>query len=447
MPEVLLINSPLYYEQQKCVKVNEDSLPPLGLGYIASDLEKNSIEVELIDAVFENLSVNQIYEQIINKSPKYVGINIFSTNYPIVKRLVEGYKYEVNFIIGGVVTKYLYDQIIDWQTDNHITVIIGEGDYIVTDIVKGKVVSPPIFNYMNRTVYEVDIKSFYFPNCIDSLPLIKRKLFKNEPILNHYGFYEANILTSRGCIHNCAFCGAARKMNPNNSIRERSINNIIGELTSLKVECLSLTSIRILDDLFLKNSDSVANAANLFKSVGLYWRAMAHIQSFRNVTYEAIQSLKNSGCFELSIGIESGSTSILKMIHKTRDISIIKKTLCKILSTGINVKGYFIYGFPGETEQDFADTYALAEEVMEKASILDGNFRVSVFEFRPYHGTELFEFIKKNYTIIEEIKPNWNLSDQIGRNQFNFRSENFSNCSDEVLNKYIIMTNKLNESR
>lgn len=60
MADVLLINSPLFHEPWQVSEINEDSLPPLGLGYIATDLKKHSIDVELLDAVFENLSVHQI---------------------------------------------------------------------------------------------------------------------------------------------------------------------------------------------------------------------------------------------------------------------------------------------------------------------------------------------------------------------------------------------------
>ncbi|MDE1675207.1 hypothetical protein [Nocardia gipuzkoensis] len=59
----------------------------------------------------------------------------------------------------------------------------------------------------------------------------------------------------------------------------------------------------------------------------------------------------------------------------------------RLLQRGINVKGYFILGFPGETTQEINDTEALIHQLWNATDQLPGSFRASVFEFRPYPGT------------------------------------------------------------
>jgi hypothetical protein len=54
----LLINSPLFKIAEE--NYDEDSLPPIGLGYIATNLQKNDIECELIDCISENISSKEI---------------------------------------------------------------------------------------------------------------------------------------------------------------------------------------------------------------------------------------------------------------------------------------------------------------------------------------------------------------------------------------------------
>jgi hypothetical protein len=61
----LLINSPLFKIAEE--NYDEDSLPPIGLGYIATNLQKNDIECELIDCISENISSKEIINIINNK--------------------------------------------------------------------------------------------------------------------------------------------------------------------------------------------------------------------------------------------------------------------------------------------------------------------------------------------------------------------------------------------
>jgi len=118
----------------------------------------------------------------------------------------------------------------------------------------------------------------------------------------------------------------------------------------------------------------------------------------------------------------------------------------KILEVGIDLKGYFIYGFPEETEEDFKKTFELAEKIKEISLKKSGQFRTSVFQFRPYHGTQLYNEIIKIRGSIPECKINNSLNsnkEEEGRTQFNLTSGNYSKVSDEKLEEYILKTQKL----
>lgn len=114
-----------------------------------------------------------------------------------------------------------------------------------------------------------------------------------------------------------------------------------------------------------------------------------------------------------------------------------------ILQNGIDLKGYFIYGFPKETKEDFQKTFELAEELKDISLNTVGTFRTSVFQFRPYHGTRLYNEIMRDSGIIHGCQYNELISCFKGRSQFNFDFGNYSAESDELLNEYIIRTQKL----
>ena len=172
---------------------------------------------------------------------------------------------------------------------------------------------------------------------------------------------------------------------------------------------------------------------------------MVHVNVLKD-SFSKIEDLKKSRCKELFIGIESGSNKIRKKIRKSGTIEDILEVSSKILEVGIDLKGYFIYGFPEETEEDFKMTFELAKGIKEISLKTLGKFRTSVFQFRPYHGTQLYDEIIKIRGSIPECKINNSLNsnkEEKGRNQFNFTSGNYSEASDAKLEEYILETQKL----
>lgn len=439
--EILLINSPLFRNNNLS---DEDILPPLGLGYIATYLMLQNIDVKIIDAIINNISFSNLKNILNEAKPNFIGINIFATNYKIVKDLIEAIDFKTHIIIGGLSTKSLFKKIIQWETVNQIDIVIGDGELITADIINNSIKEDAYFENKNRRVYNINNSSMYFIRDISNSH-INRDLFINEPTTNFYGDYEINLVTSRGCIYNCTFCAAACSLNKDYAVRERSTNSIIKELNDIKKGYPDTVSIRILDDLFLKSKDSFRKAIEVFSKFDFKWRSMAHIKTFNNIEQETLIGLKKSGCTELFIGIESGSPRILHAINKTHDIDLIVGNFKKIFQCKINIKAYFIYGFPDETINDMEMTYNLVCRLKEISTECGSNFRTSVFQFRPYHGTIIYNSLKEKYPDIniENVIPNRRLTKLIGRKQFNFYGKNYSKVSLKIIHDYICKTNMI----
>lgn len=444
MKEVILLNSPLFREYNP--NYDEDALPPLGLGYLGTSLRRHGVKVDLIDAVDDRIPLKRLVNMLDEARPDVIASNIFTTNAHLVRELVENIPFKTHFIIGGLSTKQLYHEIFRWETTNPIDVVTGDGEYIIVDLVKEQMKEPPVCREGNKRFFQVGIGSVYEVKDISAVAL-DRSFFKNEPVKHPLGFQEANIVASRGCIFNCTFCAAARSLNNDYSVRERSVASIQNELSQINETFPAVNSIRVLDDLFLKHRESVVNAVRVFSNFGFQWRAMAHVLTFNKVEVDLLRELKQSGCFELFIGIESGSPRVLRQINKTSNIAKIIDNLSRVLSVGIHLKGYFIYGFPSETVEDMERTYTLARTLKERANAFGANFRTSVFQYRPYHGTQIFHDLETRgiNPNVENVEPNPKLSDLVGRLQFNFHTGNFSEVSSKVLNNYIYRTTNLND--
>lgn len=439
MKKFVLLNSPIFFDSRE---ENEQYLPPLGLGYIATYLEMAQLDVEIIDCVKENNSVIEIIDNINKCKPDYVGINVFTQNYDLVKQIIEGIGFDCECFIGGQAVKSIYHKILQWNVKNRLNIIIGEGELIIPQLVLKTCIQEPLEQNELKFVYKVDKDSLYYPNDISDI-ILNRKYVSNEIMCNHYGDKEVAIVTSRGCVFNCAFCGGARGLNEDVTIRVRTQESIVTEIKEIVSLYPNVQSIRILDDLFLRNGESMDMANNIFTQFpGLNWRGMAHVVPLKK-NVDKIKELKRGGCKELFVGIESGSEFIRKKINKLGSIDDILHVAKEILKNGIDLKGYFIYGFPQEKEDDFKKTYELAKKLKEISKTELGNFRASVFQFRPYDGTQLYYEIISNNGIIHGCKANEVINCFDGRAQFNFDFGNYSCESDELLYKYIIQTQKL----
>lgn len=436
-----MINSPLYREP---VDQYDEVLPPIWLWYICTDLKNNWINVELLDAVAWKVHLKDTVSYIVDWGFTHVWLNVFSTNCELVKEIITSVPKYVEFIIWGAFTKTNYSEILKWQSQWKITVVVWEADTIVSDIVSWNVSQSPYIEYLENKAYIIDKTSEYFPNNISDLE-IDRKFFEYEPTISAQNWKkEWNISVSRGCVYDCAFCSAAVSLNKWTKVRIRNQESVIWEIQWIIDLHNDIQSIRVLDDLFLRNEKSIIRAIEIFNKFDVTWRAMAHIKSFSKIEDELLSQLKDSWCSELSIWIESWNSDILKTINKVNKPEEVIETIWNILKAWIWVKWYFIFWFPWETEEQFENTYQLAMELKELSIKYETLFRISVFQFRPYHGTKLYNDLIESWIKIDSIWANQDFWDK-SMWEFDFWNWNFSWTDYDTLKSYIIKTRELNE--
>ena len=429
--EIIFLNSPIYINS---TDDGEDYLPPLGQGYIVSQLMKDGVRVELIDCVDERMGIDEVVQLINESTVPNVASNIFSVNFKIIKSIVEGVERKVNWFFGGKAVKYLWKSMLDWEwKGNKVVYTIGECDVLYTDLLLNTCKEAPFYEKENQMVYMIDKSSIYYPRKLDEY-ILDRELFKSRAILNHYGKWEQCLIGSRECMYNCAFCGGSRYANANTTVRTRSSESIIREVKEIIGLDHRIESIRILDDLFLTNRQNILQAIKIFNNFSnVNWRGMAHVKSLLN-TKDLFEKLRDSGCDELFIGIESGCSVIRERIHKDATVEEVIEVIKGLLEVGIDVKGYFVCGFPDETESQIMETVQLANKIKEIAQGVTGNFRATAFQFRPYHGTEMYDCLYKEGKIIDGYQ---NVKNSSSKMQYSFVAENYSDVDDLFLKKSI----------
>jgi radical SAM superfamily enzyme YgiQ (UPF0313 family) len=105
------------------------------------------------------------------------------------------------------------------------------------------------------------------------------------------------------------------------------------------------------------------------------------------VTEELVDKMKKAGVFRVGIGIESGNQEIVNRINKHLSLQEVSRSVSLFRRRNITVHGYFIIGFPFETEEDILTTISFAISVNPHFA----NFS----HFMPVIGTPIYKELEE----------------------------------------------------
>jgi anaerobic magnesium-protoporphyrin IX monomethyl ester cyclase len=397
--DAVFVNSPLKdYDENP--RRHDFTLPVLGLGYIATCARNSGLNIGVLDSESHGLGVSRIAGLINEAGPRWVGLNLLAPTYRNSVKILQRISDDIQVMLGGHQAKAMPQEILRDKSIPRIdAMVLGEGEGRVERLLsdtESRQHLPLVLwrsdsgetNEGNTTSAEQ--KSVYLAPDIDKLPFIDRRFLVQDPFKAEDGRIEANLVGSRGCPYECSFCGAAKSANPDITIRTRSPDNIIAEMTKLSEEN-GVSAFRFVDDLFLANAGFMKRCLPRFIQSAVrdkwVWDATGRINVLANADESLLAMIQEAGCREVALGIESGSARMLKYIDKHINPEMTLKAVQAVTKRGINVKGYFILGFPTETEADMRATIELVHQLWEDTENTPGRFRCSVFEFRPYPGT------------------------------------------------------------
>jgi len=322
----------------------------------------------------------------------WYGITCVSATYnPVVElcKFIDG-----KIVVGGVHPTVEPEQTLkDTGAD---FVVTGEGDYVFRDLVSSRI--EPKGRILDGGVIED----------LDSLPFPARHLFPYDEVVNldgilgcEKGVAASSIITARGCPYRCSFCVKGHEMF--SRFRYRSTENIIAELTLL-VEDYGVQHVRILDDTFTLIKKRVLDLCAEIKNLGITW---ASITRADHVDDEMLHSMKNSGCIEVNIGVETGSKRLLKLMNKNETVETYIKASEKIRKAGLLFKPFLMYDFPTETREDREATLELVRKIKPD------KFTLSKFTLLP--GSDMWtspeEYgitqVHQSYFYPDEKDPGW----------------------------------------
>lgn len=360
---------------------------PNDLGYLAAVLSAIGVEPVIKDYPAERIKEKDVYGDIASFNPDMI---VISTTTPTFFKDMEFLR-KIKFLLPDVVTvakgSCFYSvplEELEREVFKYLDIAIyGEAEFLIKDVVVSlrngvslEDINGLIIGIGTKNVKRTGAPDFY--EDLDALPFPRRDLIKN-------GLYKnpvtdrpmATVVVSRGCPAQCIFC--LTPLISGYKLRKRSVRNVIGELK----ECVEKHGIRdffFRADTFTMDKNYVKDLCEGIKrnNLGITWVA----NSRTDITdADMLRLMRDTGCWLVAFGIESGNDEIQKKIKKGADSTQARNSikLCKEL--GIKTLGFFMIGFPWDTKETLMDTYNLMRQ-------LDCDF-IEVHIAMPFDGTEL----------------------------------------------------------
>ena len=396
---VLLINPPVNLDRTLGkFKICAQATPPLGLAYIAAVLLKNKVQVNVLDAYAEDLSLEETLKRIEKINPKFIGITCLTPTASISTHLAKKIKSilpESVIIFGGVHPTLLSNEVLN---DESIDIVIrGEGEFTFREVIDVfmknrslkdiKGISYKENKKIIHNGYREEIEN------LDEIPFPAWELFpvKLYRPLPHWTLVSPNIpifplLTSRGCPYNCTYCSLNVTIK---KFRTRSIKNVVDEIEYINKK-FNVKQLMFWDATFpLKKERGIDICKEIIRR-GLHKKVKWMCESRVNcIDYETLVWMKRAGCLRIAYGIEAGVQKLLDNIKKRFTLEQVRKAIKATKKAKIEILAYFMLGLPGETKELSQQTIDFAKELNAEYA----KFNITV----PYPGTELYrQAIKEN---------------------------------------------------
>jgi radical SAM superfamily enzyme YgiQ (UPF0313 family) len=369
--------------------------PPWFLAYSAALLEKDRVEVDLVDAVAQDMDNDQFVEYVIKKSPELLIAETSTITIDRDMQLMKRIKEEVGCKIalaGPHVTALCPETMAKYAFIDFV--LIGEYELTVLELVRklgieryGTIKG---LAYRDGNKIVVNERRPLIPD-LDALPFPARHFLPMEKY--NEAFAEVpnqQMITSRGCPFGCIFCVWPQVLFER-KVRLRSAKSIVDEMQML-IEKYKPKEIYFDDDSFTLNRKHVVEVCEEIKKRGLEtpWSCMGDAR----LPLEVLKTMKDAGCVGIKFGVESASPKVLKEIKKSLNIDDVVKFNKVAKDLGFKTHATYTLGHPADTKKTIDHTLRFA------VTLGTDSFQISIAT--PLPGTEFYNWAKQNKYLVTE---------------------------------------------
>jgi radical SAM superfamily enzyme YgiQ (UPF0313 family) len=232
------------------------------------------------------------------------------------------------------------------------------------------------------------------------LPLPARDLVDLEPYrqawMNAHGYFSTNMVSSRGCPYKCNWCA---KPISGNKFHLRPAAAVAEEMKLLKMSA-GVQHIWFGDDVFALDRHWVQRFAEEItkRDAAVPFKIQSRADLMSETT---VQNLKEAGCSEVWMGVESGSQTVLNAMDKGLNLTSVRAARRSLKEAGIRACYFLQFGYPGETWAELQETIGFVRETRPD--------EVGISFSYPLPGTVFYEHVREQLG----QKRNWTDSDDL----------------------------------
>ncbi len=345
--------------------------------YLLSYLLKGGLQVKLIDRYFKDKST---FKEMLRETPRAVVISTtFIRNKQTLKRLVTDIRElapDIFIIAGGPFVNLSY-RMLKRSSDSGYETHLAENDFLFFQNQQPRV-NLYITGLQGEDILLEALQRIRLNRPVDDLPNTvrfdgktysfseqKNTIFDNLNTSIDWQSLPAKIFrsgvipmqTSKGCPFKCAFCNFTKDRR---LMFIKSLDRLVEELKA--VSARGVRFVRFTDDNFRHGRGNLNTLSRriIKENIPVKWMTMVRASALEGVDFKL---LKESGCIEVLLGLESADPQILENMNKKASPRLYASVVKRLLTAGIDASCYFLFGFPGETDETVKSTLDFIRQI------------------------------------------------------------------------------------
>jgi len=349
-----------------------------GIAYLGTYLNRRGFSFDYVNSFQDEK--NYLREKLEQENILTIAIltTLYVTPLPILEiiRFIREYNQTARIIVGGpfVSTKYRTcdEPELDYlfkSLDADFYVNSSQGEAALVKIIGSLKNNLPL-NNIHNIYYKTD-------NGYVSTPLLREDNKLSENMVNWDLFADragefVNVRTGISCPFSCAFCGFPEHAGKYQTADVDAVEWELNRLNKIK----SLKGVTFVDDTFNVPVKRFKELLRMMikNNYSFKWSSFFRCQY---ADKEMVEMMRDSGCENVLLGLESGSEQILKNMNKSASIEKYLEGIALLKEYGIMSMGNFIIGFPGETDETVQETV----EFIRKSDL--DFYRIQLWYYEP----------------------------------------------------------------
>jgi anaerobic magnesium-protoporphyrin IX monomethyl ester cyclase len=366
--------------------------PALGILYLAAVARECGWEAYVVDAYLEDDPEQAVRDAIARLDPQLIGISALTSESKSMHELAAVARRgapDALLLAGGPHPSAYADEVLDDPAIDGI--VIGEGELTFHEILERlsfgrpwKDVSGIALRAEDGSVKRNPARPYI--EDLDTLPQPAWDLTDLDAYAKRRGQALVGmrrympIMTSRGCPYKCTYCHDIQ----GKRFRSHSPEYVLGMIDALG-RSFGVHQFDIVDDIFNFDAERMLAICAGFTQRKRAGRPIGFalpngIRADR-LTPELVDRLAEAGCEYAAIAIETATKRLQKQIRKHLRFDKVLPVIEAFHRNQIFTCGFFMLGFPSETEEDLRATIEFAVRSKLHAAFF--------FVVTPFQGTEL----------------------------------------------------------